>query len=112
MKPALAGRLRHLDQTFPLAQLFDIPADRRPRPRSGGTLAAELYSSRLETGWRLSARVPETKLETGRRLSARVPETKESPKKKPARWGRAGFVLLGRRCCYEVRRTEKNGART
>ncbi len=23
---------------------------------------------------------------------------------KPARWGRAGFVLLGRRCCYEVRR--------
>ena len=25
-------------------------------------------------------------------------------KKKPARWGRAGLVLLGRRCCYEVRR--------
>ena len=34
------------------------------------------------------------------------------PKKKPTRWGRAGFVLLGRRCCYEVRRMEHIGART
>jgi hypothetical protein len=33
-------------------------------------------------------------------------------KKKPARWGRAGFVLLGRRCCYEVRRVKKDGPRT
>ena len=29
----------------------------------------------------------------------------------PARWGRAGFVLLGRRCCYEVRRAMKDAAR-
>ena len=29
-------------------------------------------------------------------------------KKEPARWGRAGFVLLGRRCCYEVRRDAKS----
>ncbi len=33
-------------------------------------------------------------------------------KKKPARWGRAGSVLLGRRCCYEVRRAMKDGPRT
>ena len=32
-----------------------------------------------------------------------------APKKKPARWGRADSVLLGRRCCYEVRRAT-NGA--
>ena len=34
------------------------------------------------------------------------------PEKKPARWGRAGFALLGRRCCYEVRRTRNNGGET
>ena len=33
-------------------------------------------------------------------------------KRKPARWGRAGFVLLGRRCCYEVRRDVKDAAQT
>ena len=35
-----------------------------------------------------------------------------SSQKKPARWGRAGFALLGRRCCYEVRRTRNNGGET
>ncbi len=36
--------------------------------------------------------------------SARCPRVARAAKKKPARWGRAGLVLLGRRCCYEVRR--------
>ena len=35
-----------------------------------------------------------------------------SSQKKPARWGRAGFALLGRRCCYEVRRTRDNAGGT
>jgi hypothetical protein len=35
-----------------------------------------------------------------------------SAKKEPARWGRAGSVLLGRRCCYEVRRVRNIGALT
>jgi hypothetical protein len=32
-------------------------------------------------------------------------------KEKPARWGRAGFLLLGRRCCYEVRRAHRMRSR-
>ena len=48
------------------------------------------------------------------RASRRVlgPENGPGDKKKPARWGRAGSVLLGRRCCYEVRRAMKDGPRT
>jgi hypothetical protein len=34
------------------------------------------------------------------------------PLKEPTRWGRAGSVLLGRRCCYEVRRKRESPRRT
>ena len=94
------ARLRNVTSTHGFASFVTFPRQATAGRRRDRRTAVHPVVERRDEAGPTSGRLRHC-------LSERHRARGRKPKKKPARWGRAGFVLLGRRCCYEVRRDGK-----